>query len=137
VCAVAEQIGDPHAVGFGVVRTAWVGAFPVPGPVRDYQLPAALSKDPLILEVGFTSDARPLRAAVDEHNPWTRMTPARDVNRRRAAHAASTLDPRMVSHRSIATDQRIRRFVSMTMIWRLYRQVLINGVTGSSGVMSG
>ena len=32
-----------------------------------------------------------LRAAMDEHNPWTRVAPARYVNRSRDAHAAFTL----------------------------------------------
>jgi hypothetical protein len=91
VRAVAEQIGDPHAVRFGIVGTTRVETFPVPGPVRHDQLPAALGKNPLIRKVGFASDGRALRAAVDEHDAWTRITPARDVNRCRVAHAVFTL----------------------------------------------
>ena len=53
----------------------------MPRPVRRDQLPAALGEDLLIREVVFASNGRALRAAVDEHNPWTRITPARDVNR--------------------------------------------------------
>src|SRR5580658_4000630 len=91
VPAVAEQISDPHAVRFGIVGTTWVGSFSVSGPVRHNQLPAAFGKDLLIREVGFASDGRALRTAVDEHNPWTRITPAGDVNRSRGAHAPFTL----------------------------------------------
>src|SRR5579863_10744556 len=91
VRTVAEQIGDPYSVRFGIVGTIRVGTFSVTGTIRHDQLPSALGKDLLIREVFLAADGRSLRATVNQDNPWTRLAPARDVNRSRAAHIAFTL----------------------------------------------